>query len=56
MNEEELSTIELKLKEHTANIGIIEEKEKEKPVELDKKGDVIKGEENYLIKHLRRPA
>ena len=55
LSEEELSTTELKLKEHTANIGIIE-KEKEKPIEIEKKNDIIKGKDNYLLKHLRRPA
>ena len=55
LSEEELSTTELKLKEHTTNIGIIE-KEKEKPIEIEKKNNVIKGKDNYLIKQLRRPA
>ena len=55
LSEEEISTTELKLKEHTASIGMIEE-EKEKPIEIEKKNDTIKGKGNYLLKHLRRPA
>ena len=55
LSEEEISTTELKLKEHTASIGIIEQ-EKEKPIEIEKKSDSIKGKDNYLLKHLRRPA
>ena len=55
LSEEEISTTELKLKEHTASVGIIEQ-EKEKPIEIEKKSDIIKGKDNYLLKHLRRPA
>ena len=55
MSEEEISTTELILKEHTAKIGIIKE-EKEKPIKIEKKSDSIKGKDNYLLKHLRRPA
>ena len=55
LSEEEISTTELKLKENTTSVGIIE-KEKEKPIEIEKKEEVIKGKDNYLLKHLRRPA
>ena len=55
LSEEELSTTELKLKEHTSSIGMIE-KEKEKPIKIEKKRGSIKGKDNYLLKHLRRPA
>ncbi len=49
LSEEEMSAIEIKLKEHTEKIGKEEPKkeEKEKPAE-------ISDEENYLLKSLRR--
>jgi len=55
LSEEEMSTIELKLKEESGNIGVFE-KEKEKPKE-EKKPEEIKEEqeeENYLLKQLER--
>ncbi|MBN2111812.1 HIT family protein [Candidatus Woesearchaeota archaeon] len=57
LSEEEMSTIELKLKEAAKNIGAFEEKPAE-PVEMDTKVEKIKepegDEENYLIKQLDR--
>jgi histidine triad (HIT) family protein len=50
-SEEEMSTAELKIKEETKNVGIFE-KEKPKPVEVEKPKEVKK--EDYRIKHLRR--
>jgi len=55
LSEEEMSTIELKLKEETKNIGAFE-KEKPKPKELPKPEEVKEAEEevNYLLKQLKR--
>ena len=53
-SEEQMSTVELKIKELTEGIGMFE-KEKKEPVKLDKDVEKIKdSEENYLIKQLRR--
>jgi histidine triad (HIT) family protein len=55
LSEEEMSTIELKLKDESKNIGIFE-KEKPKPKE-EKKPEKMKEEkeeENYLLKQLDR--
>ena len=52
LNEEEMSTVELQLKEETKNIGQFE-KEEEQPVKLDTEKKEIKGD-NYLVKQLRR--
>jgi len=53
LNQEEMSTIELNLKEATKGIGDFK-KEEEKPVKLDKEIEKIDKEENYLIKQLDR--
>jgi len=54
LNEEEMSTIELQLKEETKNLGEFE-KEDEKIVEVNKEPEEIKTKgDNYLIKQLRR--
>ena len=57
LSEEDMSTIELKLKEFTKNIGLFEEKPPE-PLEIDSEVEQIKDvdgdEENYLIKQLER--
>lgn len=53
LTEEEMSTIELRVKEQTKTVGYFE-KEKPKPVELDKKRETLSDEEDYLIKSLRR--
>jgi histidine triad (HIT) family protein len=55
LTEEEMSTVEIQLKEASAGIGSFQ-KEPEKPVEIEKKVEKIKAgkEENYLIKQLER--
>lgn len=54
LTEEEMSTVELNVKEQAKNIGGFE-KEPAKPVEVDKKAETIpEEEENYLLKQLRR--
>jgi len=53
LTEEEMSTVELKIKENIKTVGYFE-KEKPKPIELDKKREVISNEEDYLVKSLRR--
>ena len=56
LTEEEMSTIELKVKEQIGIVGNFEEEKKE-PIKLDKKPETIKeskDEEDYLIKSLRR--
>lgn len=55
LSEEEMSTVELKLKDETKNIGVFE-KEKPKPKELPKPQEVKQddAEVNYLIKQLQR--
>ena len=56
LTEEEVSTIELQLKEEAAKIGEFQ-KEKEAPIELkDKKESIGKeeGEDNYMVRNLRR--
>jgi len=56
MSEEEMSTVELKLKEFTKNIGGFE-KRPAKPIELKTEIKKIKEdekEENYMIKQLQR--
>jgi len=53
LGEEEMSTVELKLKEEIGNVGI-EEPAKKAVIAQPKKSEPISGEENYLIKQLRR--
>ncbi len=54
LSEEEMSTIELKVKEETKKIGQFE-KEKPKPIEIEKPKEIKPTkEENYLIKQLQR--
>ncbi len=54
LSEEEMSTIELQLKDETKNIGAVE-KEKPKPKELPKPKEIKEEEEiNYLLKQLKR--
>jgi histidine triad (HIT) family protein len=58
LSEEEMSTVELKLKEASQNIGYFEKKEPKKQPETKTatQEETIEGEENYLIKQLdRRP-
>ena len=54
LNEEEMSTVELTLKEETKNIGSFEKEEVKKSIKIEKKTEKIKEskEENYLIKQL----
>lgn len=54
LSEEEMSTVELKLKEETKDVGIFE-KEPAKPVEEKPPEQIeVSDEENYLIKQLER--
>jgi diadenosine tetraphosphate (Ap4A) HIT family hydrolase len=57
LTEEEMSTIELRIKEQTKTVGYFE-KEKAKPINLDKKAEIISDksskDEDYLVKSLRR--
>ncbi|MFH1398619.1 MAG: HIT family protein [Candidatus Woesearchaeota archaeon] len=59
LSEEEMSTIELKLKEHTDKIGDFE-LEKQLPINLDYKekikaaSEVKEAKEDYLVRQLRR--
>jgi histidine triad (HIT) family protein len=54
MGEEEMSTVELKVKQETGAIGSFE-KEKEKPIEIKGPEEIEAGpEEDYLIKQLER--
>ncbi|HLD88880.1 MAG TPA: HIT domain-containing protein [Candidatus Nanoarchaeia archaeon] len=60
LTEEEMSTVELNLKEFTKNLGAFEAEEP-KPIVLDRKepsemekGAEIPDEENYLLKQLKR--
>jgi len=53
LSEEQMSTIELKLKEESKGIGEFEKEEK-KPVNLDSEIGKIDKEDNYLIKQLNR--
>lgn len=56
LTEEEMSTVELKLKEGAEKIGEFEVEEKKMPIKIEKKPEKIKAEkgENYLIKQLER--
>ena len=54
LSEEEMSTVELKLKEECANVGRFETEAK-KPEKIEaRKTEPTSGEDNYLIKSLRR--
>ncbi|MEM4239896.1 MAG: HIT family protein [Candidatus Woesearchaeota archaeon] len=53
LSEEEMSTVELNLREGSKNIGIFE-KEEEKPKEEKKPEKIEEGGENYLLKQLER--
>jgi len=55
LTEEEMSTIELKLKEEAENIGEFEKEEKEKPQEIKTKKETIPVDNNnYLIRQIER--
>ena len=56
LTEEEMSTVELNIKDQISTVGYFEEEKKE-PVKLDKEKETIKeskDEEDYLLKSLRR--
>jgi len=53
LSEEEMSTIELKLKDEIGNIGF-EEAPKAKPIKAEPVSNEVSGEDNYLVKQLRR--
>lgn len=54
LTEEEMSTVELKLKEETKNIGAFE-KEKKEPEKIERKAEKLSKErEDYLIRQLTR--
>lgn len=53
LSEEEMSTVELKLKEHASGIGEFEN-EKQKPLEMEKPEELAEDEEDYTLKQLRR--
>lgn len=53
LNEEEMSTVELALKEETKTIGAFE-KEEEKPIQLEESEKLHVDEDSYLMKQLRR--
>ena len=52
LSEEEMSTVELKLKEETANVGDFQEEAKPQKLEAPKAESI--SEDSYLIKSLRR--
>ncbi len=55
VSQEELTSIESRLKEQTAGgVQAQTEKAEENPVPAEKEPEVISGEENYLVKQLRR--
>ncbi len=56
LTEEQMSTVELQLKEGAKDIGGFQKEEKAEPIKLDKKPQKLElsDQENYLIKQLRR--
>jgi len=57
LNEEEMSTVELMLKEEAEKIGGFEKEEKKEPIKIETKTKKIKSPskgENYLIKQIER--
>ncbi|MBW2966359.1 HIT family protein [Candidatus Woesearchaeota archaeon] len=56
LTQEEMSTVELTLKQEAENIGGFQKEEKAKPIKLDEKKPekILSDEENYLIKQLQR--
>ena len=53
LTQEEMSTVELKIKENIGPVGSFE-KEKKEPIKLDKETETISDETDYLVKSLRR--
>ena len=55
LSEEEMSTVELKVREEAKSIGGFEKEKKKEAIKLEKKKEKISSEEeNYLIKQLTR--
>lgn len=54
LNEEEFSTVEIKLKEQTKNIGHFEKQEKKKRIQVPKPVQLSDEEEEYFTKQMRR--
>lgn len=54
LDEEEISTIELKLKEQTKNIGYFEKEEKKPRVQAPKQAAFSEDEEEYFVRQMRR--
>ena len=54
LSEEEMSTVELRLKEHTKNIGYFEKEEKKPRVYTPKQAVLSDGEEEYFARQMRR--
>lgn len=53
LTEEEMSTVELKIKDQTANVGKVEKKE-DRPINLDKREKKQADQTDFLVKSLRR--
>jgi histidine triad (HIT) family protein len=53
LDEEAMSTVELKLKAECKNVGVFD-KEKPKPIEQPKAEEIKPDAENYQLKHIRR--
>ena len=54
LSEEEMSTIELKLKEESTNIGMPQPEAQQSKAIKKEKTETITGEDNYLLKSLKR--
>ena len=54
LSEEEMSTVELKLKEHTKNIGHFEKEEKKAKIQAPRQVALSEEEEEYFTKQMRR--
>ena len=54
LSEEEMSTVELKLKEQTKNIGHFEKEEKKARIQQPKQIQLSEDEEEYFTKQMRR--
>ena len=54
LSEEEMSTVELQIKEEAEKIGEFEQEKKKEAVKIEPKKEKIEGEENPMISHLTR--
>lgn len=54
LSEEEMSTIELKIKDEIGNIGFGETSKPENKIEAKGVSEKLSGEDNYLVKQMRR--